>query len=173
MIIVCWTTPVASSVTASLRTPTQPKSTHARLRFPYDSDARIIVKQLLYSPGQELVSSGVDRVVDHGLGQRRLGVERGVDLVHRQTLPQRMPYAVTSSRELSPTGAWPYNRPCAQQYVGKSQSCMVISGRLIVHAAVLTILNRHTRMLVTCVTSYEAACTVCFHIIRNLETMHG
>ena len=26
------------------------------------------------------------------------------------------------------TGACPYNRPCAQQYVGKSQSCMVISG---------------------------------------------
>ena len=23
------------------------------------------------------------------------------------------------------TGAWPYNRPCAQQYVGKSQSCML------------------------------------------------
>ena len=35
-----------------------------------------------------------------------------------------------------PTGAWPYNRSCAQQYVGKSQSCMVISGRLIVHAPV-------------------------------------
>ena len=34
------------------------------------------------------------------------------------------------------TGACPYNRPCAQQYVGKSQSCMVISGRLIVHAPV-------------------------------------
>ena len=33
-------------------------------------------------------------------------------------------------------GAWPYNRPCVQQYVGKSQSCMVISGRLIVHAPV-------------------------------------
>ena len=32
------------------------------------------------------------------------------------------------------TGACPYNRPCAQQYVGKSQSCMVISGRLLVHA---------------------------------------
>ena len=32
------------------------------------------------------------------------------------------------------SGACPYNRPCAQQYVGKSQSCMVISGRLIVHA---------------------------------------
>ena len=26
------------------------------------------------------------------------------------------------------TCAWPYNRPCAQQYVGKSQSCMVING---------------------------------------------
>ena len=34
------------------------------------------------------------------------------------------------------TGAWPYNRPCAQQYVGKSQSCMVTSGRLIVHEPV-------------------------------------
>eukprot|EP01048_Picozoa_sp_COSAG05_P019018 COSAG05_NODE_2892_length_2535_cov_2.408867_5_plen_172_part_00 len=34
------------------------------------------------------------------------------------------------------TGACPYNRPCAQQYVGKYQSCMVISGRLIVHAPV-------------------------------------
>ena len=32
------------------------------------------------------------------------------------------------------TGACTINRPCAQQYVGKSQSCMVISGRLIVHA---------------------------------------
>ena len=37
---------------------------------------------------------------------------------------------------LQSTGAWPYNRPCAHQYVGKSQSCMVISGRLIVHAPV-------------------------------------
>ena len=33
------------------------------------------------------------------------------------------------------TGACPYSRPCAQQYVGKSHSCMVISGRLIVHAS--------------------------------------
>ena len=31
-------------------------------------------------------------------------------------------------------GACGYNRPCAHQYVGKYQSCMVISGRLIVHA---------------------------------------
>ena len=34
------------------------------------------------------------------------------------------------------TGACGYNRPCAHQYVGKSQSCMVISVRLIVHAPV-------------------------------------
>ena len=34
------------------------------------------------------------------------------------------------------TGACTINRPCAQQYVGKSQSCMLISGRLIVHAPV-------------------------------------
>ena len=34
------------------------------------------------------------------------------------------------------TGACPYNRPCAQKFVGKSQSCMVISGRLIIHAPV-------------------------------------
>ena len=33
------------------------------------------------------------------------------------------------------TGACTYNQPCAQQYVGKSQSCMVISGRLIPHAS--------------------------------------
>ena len=37
---------------------------------------------------------------------------------------------------INDTGACPYNRPCAQQYVGKSQSCMVISGRLVVHAPV-------------------------------------
>ena len=37
---------------------------------------------------------------------------------------------------MGPAGAWPYNWPCAQQYVGKSQSCMVISGRFIVHAPV-------------------------------------
>ena len=28
-------------------------------------------------------------------------------------------------------GAWPYNRPCAQQYAGKSLPCMVVSGRLV------------------------------------------
>ena len=39
------------------------------------------------------------------------------------------------------TGACRINRPCAQQYVGKSQSCMVISGRLIVHAPVVQSLS--------------------------------
>ena len=34
------------------------------------------------------------------------------------------------------TGAWQYNRPCAQKYVCKFQSCMVISDRLIVLAPV-------------------------------------
>ena len=42
----------------------------------------------------------------------------------------------TGARWLRSTGACTINRPCAQQYVGKSQSCMVISGRLIVHAPV-------------------------------------
>ena len=46
--------------------------------------------------------------------------------------------ATTSSSSSSPppaernmgTGACVYNRPCAHQYVGKSQSCMVLTGRL-------------------------------------------
>ena len=37
-------------------------------------------------------------------------------------------------RRAGEPGACTINRPCAQQYVGKYQSCMVISGRLIVHA---------------------------------------
>ena len=40
------------------------------------------------------------------------------------------------------TGARTINRPCAQQYVGKSQSCMVISVRLIVRAPVAETDNR-------------------------------
>ena len=34
------------------------------------------------------------------------------------------------------TGACGYNRPCAHQYVGKSQSVMLRNGRLIPHASV-------------------------------------
>ena len=39
-------------------------------------------------------------------------------------------------RQWRGTGACTINRPCAQKYVVKSQSCMVTSGRLIVHAPV-------------------------------------
>ena len=41
--------------------------------------------------------------------------------------------------EIETAGACTINRPCAQQYAGKSQSCMVISGRLIGHAPVLNV----------------------------------
>ena len=99
------------------------------------------------------------------------------------------------------TGAWPYNLPCAQQYVGKSQSCMVISGRLSVHAPVL--LDRvqlvvrggaagaapsvrkewrssrqswgrrsHLAGTLPMTWSIRQRRTVCFHIIGKLETMH-
>ena len=44
------------------------------------------------------------------------------------------PHPLNVETEL--TGACTINRPCAQQYVGKSQSCMFISGRLIPHAPV-------------------------------------
>ena len=39
-------------------------------------------------------------------------------------------------RQWRGTGACTINRPCAQKYVVKSQSCMVTSGRLIVRAPV-------------------------------------
>ena len=45
----------------------------------------------------------------------------------------------TSPLDAAATGAWQYNRPCAHQYVGKSQSCMVTSGRLIRHAPVVLV----------------------------------
>ena len=38
------------------------------------------------------------------------------------------------SGPFSSAGACGYNRPCAHQYVGKSQSCMVQNDRLILHA---------------------------------------
>ena len=50
--------------------------------------------------------------------------------------PRKVDCAGTVLEFSATTGAWPYNRPCAQQYGGKSQACMVISGRLIVHAPV-------------------------------------
>ena len=33
--------------------------------------------------------------------------------------------AVGEAAGKAATGAWSYNRPCAHQYVGKSQSCML------------------------------------------------
>eukprot|EP01048_Picozoa_sp_COSAG05_P008622 COSAG05_NODE_665_length_8009_cov_156.415929_6_plen_499_part_00 len=42
------------------------------------------------------------------------------------------------------TGAWQYNRPCAQQYVGKYQLCMVTSGRLIRHEPVQLFVKTQT-----------------------------
>eukprot|EP01048_Picozoa_sp_COSAG05_P003916 COSAG05_NODE_193_length_14574_cov_23.070812_4_plen_1690_part_00 len=42
----------------------------------------------------------------------------------------------TVAETTADTGAWQYNLPCAQQYVGKIQSCMVIIGRLTPHAPV-------------------------------------
>ena len=44
------------------------------------------------------------------------------------------PTQLLRGSHLSPHGACGYNRPCAHQYVGKSQSCMVENGRLIPHA---------------------------------------
>ena len=43
--------------------------------------------------------------------------------------------AVDDAMAVMDTGACGYNRPCAHQYVGKSQSCMVQNGRLIPHAS--------------------------------------
>ena len=45
--------------------------------------------------------------------------------------------------DADPAGACTINRPCAQQYVSKSQSCMVISGRPWQRAHLST--RRHTR----------------------------
>ena len=45
------------------------------------------------------------------------------------------------------TGACGYNRPCAHQYVGKSQSCMVQNGRLIPHASYLLILTEQVALI--------------------------
>ena len=64
-----------------------------------------------YYPVGELDSSG-SRQAWHSAGVRAVAAVRR----HEQQAQRS-------------TGAWPYNRPCVQQYVGKSQSCMVISGR--------------------------------------------
>ena len=67
------------------------------------------------------------------------------------------------------TGACTINRPCAQKYVCKSQSCMVISGRLIVHAPVLLQLQapRHTWAARALCQLTRSLLRVRFQIIRN------
>ena len=68
------------------------------------------------------------------------------------------------------TGACTINRPCAQQYVGKAQSCMVISGRLIVHAPVHghaeDISTRMRMRLCSCVDRERGS-----RAIQNMPTM--
>ena len=54
-------------------------------------------------------------------------------------------WADTAQAQARDTGACTINRPCAQQYVGKYQSCMVISGRLIVHAPAFALLDSDSR----------------------------
>ena len=104
------------------------------------------------------------------------------------------------------TGACGYNRPCAHQYVCKSQSCMVQNDRLITHASYRSEGSLHPADLEALhrsdqgrargrATAFIAAAhgldaprnaragagnhptlyapsTVCFHILRNLESMH-
>ena len=64
------------------------------------------------------------------------------------------------------TGACTINRPCAQQYVGKSQSCMVIRGRLIVHAPVCNREGR--RYTATC----RLGCTRRRALVRGPPHLH-
>ena len=59
------------------------------------------------------------------------------------------------SSHLPSTGACGYNRPCAHQYVGKYQSCMVENGRLIPHASYLLLLSPQFACLVL-QAAYEA-----------------
>jgi len=61
-------------------------------------------------------------------------VVMGLDVAAATAGGSHAPRRGVSSGGSSCTGACTLNRPCAQQYVGKSQSCMVTSGRLIVRA---------------------------------------
>ena len=60
-----------------------------------------------------------------------------------QLLQQQMQLITQLSRTIEAalpgsTGACGYNRPCAHQYVGKYQSCMVENGLLIPHASYIS-----------------------------------
>ena len=70
------------------------------------------------------------------LVRRCKGIDAHRDHPHDYEVDPMDPLGSSSLNKMKNPGTWPYNRPCAQQYVGKYQSCMVISGRLIVHAPV-------------------------------------
>ena len=78
--------------------------------------------------GGRLVESAVAACTAHGgPGSAVLALDANALAV--QMLRQRF------AKLLDTTGACGYNRPCAHQYVGKSQSCMVQNGRLIPHVS--------------------------------------
>ena len=107
-----------------------------------------------------LNASGLEPVMDHppilpsyssseaaaaarsSTGGRRGGSIVAADNNHKKQRPMSAPpteatTAASPSECSAATGAFPDNPTCAQHYVGKSQSCMVMSGRLIGHAPVL------------------------------------
>eukprot|EP01048_Picozoa_sp_COSAG05_P007392 COSAG05_NODE_520_length_9047_cov_2.500224_8_plen_102_part_00 len=80
---------------------------------------------------------------DGGVLRARVCVARGAGTAavegQRCTGIRSWPSDLLTLANNQTTGAWQFNRPCAQTYVGKSESCMVISGRLIVHEPILLI----------------------------------
>ena len=97
------------------------------------SKVRIIWKQTVSS-----ASGGASPSSSHAVATRERLDDKLNALLSSPTSSSRTEAANDAVAKLlaQATGAWPYNRPCAHQYVGKSQSCMVISGRLIVRAPV-------------------------------------
>ena len=74
---------------------------------------------------QQLISSNVADMVNTGGGAGGMGSAVG-------TAPCE--YNIRPYAHVHDTGSCGYNRPCAYQHVGKSQSCMVENGRLYPHA---------------------------------------
>ena len=100
-----------------------------------DADARLQVlsEEVIVLP-QKLASS--DEEVAMQARRHQIRMESRLQNAITDAPPEQATNDSVPTLSINDTGACPYNRPCAQQYVGKSQSCMVISGRLIVHAPV-------------------------------------
>ena len=81
-----------------------------------DGNGTIELSEFLRWWGEQSVESEQDMKMAE-LGQLHADVQSEFDTLARES-----------------TGACGYNRPCAHQYIGKSQSCMVDNGRLIPHA---------------------------------------